>query len=427
MEKPVFLISFERPKNKDISIIHSLKMNLNEYFSSIGGLLSMWFGISFYNSMTFVFRKLTQSSRKFITRIRRQSLSIMKVIKFLRLNSIILFLIFVVDLIAMLLQIIDCLRIYLKYDTIIRFEVSHKVYNSGIELKFSPFIENPDKLMEIFPKFRAKFKKLDRKMGSEMKPYKMITISMKYLEKLVSSARFEGLYEILNAKNFIISCQLSIGDQSLDCSNTSNGFLLTRSHKNYLTFSLFPKNKSQNYFETSPKREFHKILIILKNLDGVYLNLGNEISYQTVRNPKTNIGFSSYSVKKLLNSMHKRKNGSGCHEILKNILSKSCPTDCYLFLTNRTFGYFPYPRNEIHLEFEYHIHNIGHKFCENSINFTERMSAFLVYKCLLDICSPNCENIYFKTKFNTISGKLNQTVLELYPIESKHFEYIIYL
>jgi hypothetical protein len=126
--------------------------------------------------------------------------------------------------------------------------------------------------------------------------------------------------------------------------------------------------------------------------------------------------------------MHKCKNGNdgknGYHEILRNILSKSCPTDCYLFLTNRTFGCFPYPRNEIQLEFEYHIRNIGYKFCENSINFTERMNAFLVNKCLLDICSPNCENIYFKTKFNTITGKLNQTVLELYPIKSKHFEYI---
>ncbi len=122
--------------------------------------------------------------------------------------------------------------------------------------------------------------------------------------------------------------------------------------------------------------------------------------------------------------MHKCKNGNGYQEILRNILSKSCPTDCYSFLTRRTFVCFLYPRNEIHLEFEYHIHNIEYKFCENSINFTERVNAFLVYKCLLDICSPNCENIYFKTKFNTLSKKLNQAVLKLYRMKSKHFEYI---
>jgi hypothetical protein len=129
MEKPILLISFERPKNKDISIIHSLKMNFNEYLSSIGGLLSMWFGIGFYNSMTFVLRKLIQLSTKLITRIIRQSLLIMKVIKFLRLNSIILFLIFVIHLMVTLLQIIDCVTIYLKHDTITGFEMSDHVYN----------------------------------------------------------------------------------------------------------------------------------------------------------------------------------------------------------------------------------------------------------------------------------------------------------
>jgi hypothetical protein len=53
----------------------------------------------------------------------------MKVIKFLRLNSVILFLIFVIHLIATLLQIIDCVTIYLKHDTITRFEMSDRVYN----------------------------------------------------------------------------------------------------------------------------------------------------------------------------------------------------------------------------------------------------------------------------------------------------------
>jgi hypothetical protein len=88
--------------------------------------------------------------------------------------------------------------------------MSYKVQTLGIELKLSPFIENPDKLMKIFPEFRVKFKKLnDKKMGFERKRYKMITISMKYL---VSSERFEELREILNAKQFIKSCQLFKGD-----------------------------------------------------------------------------------------------------------------------------------------------------------------------------------------------------------------------
>jgi hypothetical protein len=58
-------ISLSINVREHISIIHLPKMNFIEYFSSIGGLFSMWFGISLFHLTLYLWGKLTHFIEEF--------------------------------------------------------------------------------------------------------------------------------------------------------------------------------------------------------------------------------------------------------------------------------------------------------------------------------------------------------------------------
>jgi hypothetical protein len=406
--------SFMRSFKDEISITHLPKMVFIEYFSSIGGLISMWFGLSLFHLIKIAYEKMSIIREKYFQHIGLTvsiSTGLTKIFKRRNINCIII----LVYCSIMLYQLTDMVNSYLKYETITRFEALERKFNPKITIAYVPKSIDINKLAQIYPQIKKEDEFILKK---PLKRPKMRT----YLEKLIADLKFEELQQISYTKSLIKSCKLFRNRQTIDCSNSRKGLLLSGSFEDWLTFHPILDNNSKSLYEdnTCNDENIDRIELTLKGSGFVLIYLGDckSVYYRSepfiiVKNTITQIGFTSYSVEKFENGCLKNENYS----------FEKCYQNCYFLNCNQTYGCVQTKNYMLYIDFELDLVSKGYKLCNHSINETDE-DLFLA-KCY-NSCPAKCQSLHFKTKFiaHKYSTLMNETILRIFGIKSPHFQYI---
>jgi hypothetical protein len=150
------IFNLKKRFGNDISSNHLPKMNFIGFLSSIGGLFSMWFGISLFHLLLFIYEKFVYVFVKYFQfndTIINLHIRLVHWIENLKLNNLFKLLIIIIYSTAMLYQISGIIESYLKYETLTRFEMNQKQLNPVIVLSISP-ITIKFELRKIFPEMK---------------------------------------------------------------------------------------------------------------------------------------------------------------------------------------------------------------------------------------------------------------------------------
>jgi hypothetical protein len=166
-------LSHHKSLKYEIIFTYLAKMNFVEYLCSVGGLVSMWFGISFYD-LALV---LVNESKKWIIRIfssinyEKLTLIVLKYKEIIsKFNEILSKLTIIVFSILMLYQLFQVITIYLDFEITTRFEVQQIIFLPKIQIFKRPMFSNLDELMKIYPEMKHKvviFDKLEKQLMFE--------------------------------------------------------------------------------------------------------------------------------------------------------------------------------------------------------------------------------------------------------------------
>jgi hypothetical protein len=261
-----------------------------------------------------------------------------------------------------------------------------------------------------------------------MRNYEIERIISNYLEKLINELRFEEFLDITNAKNFIKSCKVFKNKQSFNCFEYKYGIFKSKNIIYYLTSTIIFENETNSSYENNVyfAGGLEKIELQLKGTGIMTALLGscklfilNSEIFSINKNTKTEIGFTSYSYKKL--STHKEKCLEGNNQNLKNYSYEKCFNDCFYRNLNQTYGCLPTVEN-IHLDFEMHFVSRGYRTCDKKINLTTELS--MTQECD-DICLPECESVYYNTMVlkKEFQDRKVGTFIEIFPLKFPHFIY----
>jgi hypothetical protein len=302
----------------DISLTHLPKMNFVEYLCSIGGLFSMWFGISLYHLLLFIKEKTNYCVEKYFRfnqsmidlRIRFvQYIERLKLKKFFKLFIIVLY------STAMLYQISDVIQNYLKYDLVTRFEINQKQFNPRIRLDFLPRGIESGQLKNIYPEIVEDndYIKAMKINDIIVRNNKLRRIFLKYFLKLINELRFKELLDITHGNNFIKTCKVFKNKQTFNCSEPRNKISLMGDSNIYVTFEITFENKTNCLSEDNVcfPQSSEKIELELKQegltLAFVYYKSWplNGESVFLPNNSKAEIFFTSYAHKR--SNIHKQK------------------------------------------------------------------------------------------------------------------------
>jgi len=124
-----------------------------EYFSSIGGLISMWFGLSLFHLMKIAYEKMSIIREKYFQNIGLTisiNTRLTKIFKLRNINYVII----LVYCSIMLYQLTDMVNSYLKYETITRFEAFERKLNPKITIAYIPKSIDINKLAQIYPQVK---------------------------------------------------------------------------------------------------------------------------------------------------------------------------------------------------------------------------------------------------------------------------------
>ncbi len=107
----------------------------------------------------------------------------------------------------------------------------------------------------------------------------------------------------------------------------------------------------------------------------------NDEGFMINSNSITQIGFTSYSFKKLT------KSGNKCLEekYCQNYIYEICFFNCLHRNLNQTYGCLPNVNNNLQLDFQYHYVSRGYRTCNNFIVINLTIEMSFATKCN-DIC-----------------------------------------
>jgi hypothetical protein len=320
---------------------------------------------------------------------------------------------------------------YLKYDKVTRLEMNHKQFNPSILLMLLPKVIKFDKLKKIFPEIRRDNDYIEVLKINDLhvRNHEIKRIASKYLEKLINELRFKEFLDINYGKNFIKSCKVFENKQSFNCSESKYGIIKHYNRINSLTFAIIFENKTNSLYENNIcfAGSLEKIELELKGTGYMSVYLGsykssllNDEKIYLNKNTKTEIGFTSYTYKKL--SIHKEKCLEVNNQNLKNYSYLNCGFDCFYKNLNQTYGCLPTVNNVIHLDFEMHFVSRGYRTCDKEINLTTELS--MSRECD-DICLAECESVYYNAMVLTkeFQDKKVGTFVEIFPVKFPHFIY----
>jgi hypothetical protein len=160
------LFGYYKSPKYEIIFTYLAKMNFVEYLCSVGGLVSMWFGISVYD-LTLI---LVNESKKWIIRIfgsinyEKLTLIVLKFKEMIstKFDEILSKLTIIVFSMLMLYQLFEVITIYLDFETVTRFEVQQIMFLPKIKIEKEPILSNMDELMKLYPEISEETEEFSR-------------------------------------------------------------------------------------------------------------------------------------------------------------------------------------------------------------------------------------------------------------------------
>jgi hypothetical protein len=400
----------------EIVFTYLAKMNLVEYLCSVGGLVSMWFGISVYDLALI----LVTESKKWIIRIfglinyEKLTLNVLKFKQMIstKFEEILSKLTIIVFSMLMLYQLFEVITIYLNFEIVTRFEVQQIMFLPKIQIYKRPMISNLNELMKIYPEMKHKIVNFDGEAKQE--------IFENGLRQLLLDNRLNDFERIAETEKISKTCHFVINNKLINCSKVDTGV-------NDIIHNLMITN-DLTYSTIVDKSKVEKIIIGLNPFEiisvFIYLSHSNFITrtiFVPQPNTRTKLTFSSFSVRKL-NSFDNRcisdeelnKFGEDYFDFIVH--------DCYFKSLNQSYGcIFITIGLEIGIFFDRDILKNGYKFCKNSnvsINSLEKIFAKCDKKS-----KPQCNSIDFNSKIETIKLLSNETILEFIPQKTPRIAY----
>lgn len=190
----------------------------------------MWFGISLFHLIVFVYEKLTDFIRQYFycynfLRIKLKSIRLFSWLKLSKYEKKFKLITIIMFSLIMFYQISDIIINYLKYDTLTRFEINEKNINPGVFFSVTPKIVDIKRLIKIYPEGEKKFNQIKRIKDKAQRNIIFLDFSSKYLVKLISDLRFEEFHEITFTNNFIKSCKVFKDKEVFDCHHSKKGII----------------------------------------------------------------------------------------------------------------------------------------------------------------------------------------------------------
>jgi hypothetical protein len=397
----------------EIVFTYLAKMNFVEYLCSIGGLVSMWFGISVHDLALI----LVNESKKWIIRIfglinyEKLTLIVLKFKEMIstKFDKILSKLTIIVFSILMSYQIFEVITIYLDFEIVTRFEVQQIMYLPKIQIHKEPMYSNLDELIKIYPEMKHKIVNFD----GEVKQL----IFSNGLRQLLMDNRLNDFHRIAETEKNFKTCHFVINNKLINCSKVNTGVFEARSCLmivNDLTYSgIVDKSKVE------------KITISLNHFEFLFVNIYLSHSNFITRNvftPQTNrkskLTFSSFSVRKL-NSIHNKCiSDEELNKFGEDYFDFIVP-DCYFKSLNKSYGCIFLTIRAVY--FDRHILKNGYKFCKNS-NVTKDSLEKIYAKCIKR-SKPKCNLTNFDSKIETTKLLSNETILEFVPQKTPRIAY----
>jgi hypothetical protein len=198
----------------EIIFTYLAKMNFVEYLCSVGGLVSMWFGISVYDFGLI----LVTESKKWIIRIfglinyEKLTLIVLKFKEIIstKFDKILSKLTIIVFSILMLYQLFEVITIYLDFEIVTRFEVQQIMFLPKIQLLKRPMISNLEELMKIYPEMKHKIVNLN-----ELEKQNIFENGLK---QLLLDNRLNDFHRIAETEKIFKTCHFVINNKLINCS-----------------------------------------------------------------------------------------------------------------------------------------------------------------------------------------------------------------
>jgi hypothetical protein len=417
-------LAIYRDEKHEILFTYLPKMNFVEYLCSVGGLVSMWFGISVYD-FVLIFVRETKNKLIQMFVLMNCLLVISAIVKFKAMITSKIYQIFtnitiIFFSVLMLIQVIEIISSYFDYEIVTRFEVQQIKLLPNIVLGFVLIPNNLNKLIEIYPEMKQKIHKY--KEWNSRDRIKLHTIYRLYLLQLLFDNRLNDFHRIIETNKFIQTCQLKV-DNDFELKNCTQGDfgIIYQPYKPTILMNRF------NYSESFDKNKIEKITFVLNKFNynravvELFLSYGHtvpKISVIIASKMKTTITFSSFLVKKL------RSNQIECipEENEKDFTEEYfnfCIPDCHSNLFNESLGCVPINGHFFNRKL---LQNYG-KFCDFSPVYNISLGKSVEIHCK-KICKPKCNFVNLDAKVRVFERVLNETVLEVIPKKTPRIVYI---
>ncbi len=285
----------------EIIFTYLAKMNFVEYLCSVGGLVSMWFGISVYDLALI----LVNESKKWIIRIfgsisyENLTSIVLKFKVISKFNEILSKLTIIVFSILTLFQIFEVITIYLDYEIVTRFEVQQIIFLPKIRILKQPMLSNMNELMKIYPEMKHKIVNFDKHEKQQ--------IFENGLTKLLMDNRLNDFDRIAETEKIFKTCHFVINNKLINCSKVDIGV-----DPIYPYLMIF---NELTYSGIVDKSKIEKITLSLNHFEFLFASIFSSrflthsdvilTSFYIQPKMRTKLTFSSFSVRKL-NSIHSK-------------------------------------------------------------------------------------------------------------------------
>jgi hypothetical protein len=404
------MLSLRKTELFEVCFTHSPKMNFVDFLCSMGGLISMWFGISVYSFYQYIEKLFLVFIEKFHSLFR---IKLNKTIK-LFLHKSYKWIVILIFFCLMLIQIMELMSNYLDYETITRIQISEQKDLPKFSVYTPTFYVDFDKLENIYPEIKTEIKTKNKNKWEEKLDY--------YKLKILSEFGFKLSELVFNPRDIIKSCHLVIKSHNIDCKTVDINIFHTNSL--FIVNSLFGNlNESEKLklSESGIEENLEKIVITL-NLSFAKISFFQFVSsskfhildpYMIQDNTKTNIYYSSNTIQKLNTKRYSCDSSYNNDMIFGNDFRDKCLTQCFITESNKTIGCLPLQLSDFFIPINNEIEFNKFQLCPINMSFNEKIIWNLRDLCL-GKCIVSCSNKYYYIKGKMI-GSSHQTIINLIP------------
>jgi hypothetical protein len=425
--KYLFLMKTVKP---ELVVTHLAKLSLVQYFCSIGGLASMWFGTTISGALTDIsckFKYLLLITHRILFRNRnilneryyrnvwgRIQLFewIMKKLKLILLSML------------MFYQVSIILMDYSKHETIIRLEVKHQ-FLPLIRTRTYPNPLNCKHLIEIYPEIKKTLKNIDLGESFDCSKYENYFLNIYQRALMKHLSKSERLRYFVDTTEIIDSCHIITNRKSIKCQKPDSGIHIN----GIINFSEIIKLKStqMNSTDMALIRENYLEKVVLKfkghRINDIYCKIGflplyvkNTDTHFIQKNMTTTIYYSSYSMKFVSTE-------NGLPSDFSEEYQYNCTDDCFMNHFNQTYSCIPSLNITLIINLEKYIYNHKYRFCDSDFESNRKQNIIIMSKCLTQ-CLHKSEYKVFDTTTESIQSVTNETIVEITPKNSPHIKYI---